>query len=281
MDALLDCLAPAKLNLFLHVVGRRADGYHLLQTAFRMLDWGDRLSFTLRRDGRIRRLTDVPGVPEQSDLVVRAAHALQQWAGCELGVDITVDKVLPMGGGLGGGSSDAATTLLALNRLWGIGAGRQELQAIALPLGADVPFFVFGRTAFAEGVGEALTALTMPPAWYVVVAPGVSVPTARIFASKVLTRDTKPIKIADFAMSGTRNDLERVACEQYPQIANAIDWLGAYAPARMTGSGACIFSEVGSEREAREIARQCPVGWQAWAVPSLEVHPMIGCAGPA
>jgi len=281
MDALLDCLAPAKLNLFLHVVGRRADGYHLLQTAFRMLDWGDRLSFTRRSDGRIRRVTEVPGVPESDDLVVRAARALQVASGVSHGVDIQIEKVLPMGGGLGGGSSDAATTLLALNRLWGVGATRQTLQAIALPLGADVPFFVYGQTAFAEGVGEQFTPLSMPPSWYVVVAPGVSVPTAEIFASKVLTRDTKPIKISDFAMSATRNDLERVACAQYPQIADAIDWLGAYSPARMTGSGACLFSEVGGEREAREIVRQCPDRWQAWAVPSLDRHPLYGCVGAA
>jgi 4-diphosphocytidyl-2-C-methyl-D-erythritol kinase len=281
MQEMRDCLAPAKLNLFLHVVGRRDDGYHLLQTAFRMLDWGDRLGFAVRQDGLIRRLTDVPGVPEASDLVVRAARALQAWSGCRFGVDITIDKVLPMGGGLGGGSSDAATTLLALNRLWGLEAAREDLQSVALPLGADVPFFVFGRTAFAEGVGEQFTALDLPPAWYVVVAPGVSVPTAQIFASKELTRDTKPIKISDFAMNATRNDLERVACAQYPQIANAIDWLGSFAPARMTGSGACLFSEVDSEREAKEIVRQCPQGWQAWAVQSLERHPLYGCAGAA
>lgn len=281
MQEMRDCLAPAKLNLFLHVVGRRDDGYHLLQTAFRMLDWGDRLGFAVRQDGLIRRLTDVPGVPEASDLVVRAARALQAWSGCRLGVDITIDKVLPMGGGLGGGSSDAATTLLALNRLWGLEAAREDLQSVALPLGADVPFFVFGRTAFAEGVGEQFTALDLPPAWYVVVAPGVSVPTAQIFASKELTRDTKPIKISDFAMNATRNDLERVACAQYPQIANAIDWLGSFAPARMTGSGACLFSEVDSEREAKQIVRQCPQGWQAWAVQGLERHPLYGCAGAA
>jgi len=279
MQDMRDCLAPAKLNLFLHVVGRRADGYHLLQTAFRMLDWGDRIGFSRRQDGRIRRLTDVPGVPEESDLVVRAARALQGWSGSRFGVDISIDKVLPMGGGLGGGSSDAATTLLALNRLWGVDAEREELQAIALALGADVPFFVFGQTAFAEGVGERFTSLHLPPAWYVVVAPGVSVPTAEIFASKELTRDTKPIKISDFAMNATRNDLERVACAQYPQIADAIDWLGAYSPARMTGSGACLFSEVGGEREAREIVRSCPERWQAWAVPSLDRHPLYGCAG--
>ncbi len=281
MQSLVDCLAPAKINLFLHVVGRRPDGYHLLQTAFRMLDWGDRLSFARRDDGRIRRLTDVADVPAETDLVVRAAQALQSWAGVPFGVDISIDKVLPMGGGLGGGSSDAATTLLALNQLWGIGASRDDLQTLALPLGADVPFFVFGETAFAEGVGERFTPMTMPASWYVVVAPGVSVPTRDIFGAKELTRNSKPIKIADFAMSATRNDLERVARARYPQISDAIDWLDAYAPARMTGSGACIFSEVESERKAKDIARQCPEKWQAWAVRSLEVHPLHAWAGSA
>jgi 4-diphosphocytidyl-2-C-methyl-D-erythritol kinase len=279
MDSLHGCLAPAKINLFLHVVGRRADGYHLLQTAFRMLDWGDRLDFRRRDDGRIQRLTPVPGVPEADDLVVRAARSLQDWAGVSWGVDITIDKVLPMGGGLGGGSSDAATTLLALNRLWGVGADRATLEALALPLGADVPFFIHGRTAFAEGVGERFTALDLPPAWYVVVAPGVAVPTAEIFSAKELTRNTDPITIADFAVSATRNDLERVARARYPQVADAIDWLGAHAPARMTGSGACIFSEVESAQQAREIVRQCPDKWQAWAVRSLDVHPLSAWAG--
>ncbi|QID18884.1 4-(cytidine 5'-diphospho)-2-C-methyl-D-erythritol kinase [Nitrogeniibacter mangrovi] len=276
---LLDCPAPAKLNLFLHVTGRRPDGYHLLQTAFRLLDWGDRLGFRLRADGRIRRVTEVPGVPPEDDLVVRAAHALRDWAGERRGVDILIDKHLPMGGGLGGGSSDAATTLLALNRLWGLHASRDALEALALPLGADVPFFVFGRSAFAEGVGERLTPLELPPRWYVVVAPGVSVPTAAIFGAKELTRNTKPIKIADFAMSATRNDLERVARARYPQIAAAIDWLGAIAPARMTGSGACLFSEFESERQARDVAGQCPAPWRAWAVRGLDRHPLFDWAG--
>ena len=271
---LIACPAPAKLNLFLHVVGRRADGYHLLQTAFRLLDWGDTLDFALRTDGCIRRANDVPGVAEADDLVVRAARLLQAHTGSALGADITVHTVLPMGGGLGGGSSDAATTLVALNRLWATGLSRAELQTLGLALGADVPVFVFGRDAFAEGVGEALQPLALPPAWYVVVSPGVSVPTAEIFSAEDLTRNTAPIKMADFAPSTTRNDLQAVACSRYPEVQRAIDWLDAYAPALMTGSGACVFAEVPSEAEADRITKNCPPQWKAWKVRSLTRHPL-------
>ena len=271
---LIACPAPAKLNLFLHVVGRRADGYHLLQTAFRLLDWGDTLDFALRTDGCIRRANDVPGVAEADDLVVRAARLLQAHTGSALGADITVHKVLPMGGGLGGGSSDAATTLVALNRLWATGLSRAELQTLGLALGADVPVFVFGRDAFAEGVGEALQPLALPPAWYVVVSPGVSVPTAEIFSAEDLTRNTAPIKMADFAPSTTRSDLQAVACSRYPEVQRAIDWLDAYAPALMTGSGACVFAEVPSEAEADRITKNCPPRWKAWKVRSLTRHPL-------
>lgn len=268
------CPAPAKLNLFLHVVGRRADGYHLLQTAFRLLDWGDTLDFTLRNDGRVRRTNAVPGIAEEDDLVVRAARLLQAHTGCSLGADITLHKALPMGGGLGGGSSDAATTLIALNRLWGTGLSRGALQALGLRLGADVPVFVFGQDAFAEGVGEALQPLALAPAWYVVLSPGVSVPTAEIFSAKDLTRNTAPIKMADFAASTTRNDLQPVACSRYPEVQRAIDWLNASAPAMMTGSGACVFAEVSSEAEADRIAKICPPRWKAWKVRSLTRHPL-------
>ena len=268
------CPAPAKLNLFLHVVGRRADGYHLLQTAFRLLDWGDTLDFALRSDGRIRRVNEVPGVAEADDLVVRAARLLQTHTGSTLGADITVHKVLPMGGGIGGGSSDAATTLIALNRLWGTGLSRTDLQALGLRLGADVPVFVFGRDAFAEGVGEALQPLELPPAWYVVVSPGGSVPTAEIFSAEDLTRNTPPIKMADFAASTTRNDLQAVACSRYPEVQRAIDWLGTFAPAMMTGSGACVFAEVPSEVEADRITKDCPPRWKAWKARSLSRHPL-------
>jgi 4-diphosphocytidyl-2-C-methyl-D-erythritol kinase len=196
--SLRNCLAPAKLNLFLHITGRRPDGYHALQTVFQLLDWGDVLHFTRRDDGVIARITDVPGVPEADDLVVRAARLLQSTAGTPLGVNIEIDKILPMGAGLGGGSSDAATVLLALNRLWGVGLSRQALQDLALRLGADVPFFVFGQNAFAEGVGEALQAVDLPKRFFLVVSPAVHVPTAAIFSEKALTRDSKVLTITDF-----------------------------------------------------------------------------------
>lgn len=268
------CPAPAKINLFLHVVGRRADGYHLLQTAFRLLDWGDTMDFALRADGAIRRMNDVPGVPAEDDLVIRAARLLQQTTGTRLGADITLHKVLPMGGGIGGGSSDAATTLIALNRLWGTRLGRDELQALGLRLGADVPVFVFGRDAFAEGVGEALQPLALPTAWYVVVFPQVGVPTAEIFRAPELTRDSPVIKIADFVTSTTRNDLQPVACSKFPEVKRVIDWLTQYAPARMTGSGACVFAEAASEDDAQRIVASCPGHWQAWKVRSLTRHPL-------
>ena len=268
------CPAPAKLNLFLHVVGRRADGYHLLQTAFRMLDWGDSLDFALREDAAVHRTTAVAGVPEEQDLVVRAGRLLQQATGCRLGADISIDKRLPMGGGLGGGSSDAATTLIALNRLWGTGLSRAALAQLGLQLGADVPFFIFGRDAFAEGVGEELQPLALPPAWYVVIAPPVLVPTAEIFRAGELTRNTEPIRITDFAASTTRNDLQAVACNLYPAVGAAIEWLAQFAPARMTGSGACVFAEVGSEMEANNTVEKCPAPLRAWKAKSLARHPL-------
>lgn len=271
---LIGCPAPAKLNLFLHVVGRRADGYHLLQTAFRLLDWGDTLDFTLRTDGEIRRTSDVAGVPAEHDLVVRAARLLQAHTGCRLGAEIALHKVLPMGGGLGGGSSDAATTLIALNRLWDTGLTRTELQTLGLQLGADVPVFIFGCDAFAEGVGEALQPLELPPAWYVILSPGVSVPTAEIFCAEDLTRNTPLIKMADFAASTTRNDLQPVACNRYPEVKSAIDWLAQFAPARMTGSGACVFAEVASDDDAERIAASRPERWAAWKVRSASRHPL-------
>lgn len=279
MSAPLTCLAPAKLNLFLHVVGRRPDGYHLLQTAFRMLDWGDELTFQVRNDGLVRRLNTLEGVPEQEDLVVRAARLLQATQGVTQGVDITVTKRLPMGGGLGGGSSDAATVLLALNRLWGLNLSRPALQALGLRLGADVPFFIFGESAFAEGVGEVLQPMALPPAWYVVVAPPVSIPTAAIFAAKELTRDTCPIKIADFAACTTRNDLEAVAKARFPEVSEVLDWLGRFGPARMTGSGACVFLQEADEAGADKVLGECPARWRAWKAKGLDKHPLHDWVG--
>ncbi|MCB1957723.1 MAG: 4-(cytidine 5'-diphospho)-2-C-methyl-D-erythritol kinase, partial [Rhodocyclaceae bacterium] len=229
MSERLRCLAPAKINLFLHVVGRRSDGYHLLQSVFRLIDWSDEITLEARDDGRVVRAHEVPGVPQAQDLMVRAAESLQQATGCRLGVTLSIDKRLPMGGGLGGGSSDAATVLLALNRLWSLGLTRSELMALGLRLGADVPFFLFGRDAFVEGIGEQLRAIDLPGAWYVVLAPQVSVPTPRIFSDPSLTRNTPPIRMADFAASTTRNDLEAVVRLRYPEVDRAIRWLAQFS----------------------------------------------------
>ncbi|MBL8444064.1 MAG: 4-(cytidine 5'-diphospho)-2-C-methyl-D-erythritol kinase [Zoogloeaceae bacterium] len=270
-----DCPAPAKLNLFLHVVGRRPDGYHLLQSAFRLIELADSLSFGIRHDGLLRRTNIVEGVPERDDLVVRAGALLQAETGCRLGADIRVDKRIPMGAGLGGGSSDAATTLLALNRLWQTGLDRKTLASLGLRLGADIPFFIFGRDAFAQGIGEDLQPLVLEPAFYVLLSPGVSIPTREIFAAKELTRDSEAIKITDFAMSTCRNDLQPVACSRYPAVQDAIDWLSQQAPARMTGSGSCIFAQVASESEASRIIEHCPSKWRAWKTRSISCHPLL------
>ena len=277
-----NCPAPAKLNLFLHVTGRRSDGYHLLQTVFQLIDYGDTLHFALRDDGAIRRTNVVPGVPQESDLIVRAARLLHAAGhgkpGANIrGVDISIEKRLPLGGGLGGGSSDAATTLMALNHLWQTGFTRTELMALGLRLGADVPFFLFGESAFAEGVGEALVAVETPPRWFVVIEPGVAVPTAAIFGMPELTRDTKPVKIADFSAAPDgfgKNDLQAVVVKHFPAVANAIEWLGAHGDARMTGSGACVFCSFEQERQAEQVLQAARMRWKAWKAKALAYHPL-------
>jgi 4-diphosphocytidyl-2-C-methyl-D-erythritol kinase len=266
--------APAKLNLFLHVVGRRPDGYHLLQTAFRFIDYGDELTFAVRADGVIRRITPMEGVPAEQDLSVRAARALQQETGCRQGADIGIVKRLPMGGGLGGGSSDAATTLIALNRLWRTGLSRERLQRLALGLGADVPVFVFGMNAFAEGVGERLQALQLPPAWYLILVPELAVSTAEIFSAVELTRNTNAITIAAFSVGQGHNDLEPVVCGRYPQVARHLEWLHRYGDARMTGSGACVFCAFDSEEQARRVLLELPADMQGFVARGLDRHPL-------
>jgi 4-diphosphocytidyl-2-C-methyl-D-erythritol kinase len=266
--------APAKLNLFLHVVGRRQDGYHLLQTAFRFIDYGDELTFAMRADGVIRRITPMEGVPAEQDLSVRAARALQQETGCREGADIGIVKRLPMGGGLGGGSSDAATTLIALNRLWRTGLSRERLQRLALGLGADVPVFVFGQNAFAEGVGERLQALQLPPAWYLILVPELAVSTAEIFSAVELTRNTNAITIAAFSVGQGHNDLEPVVCGRYPQVARHLEWLHRYGDARMTGSGACVFCAFDSEEQARRVLLELPADMQGFVARGLDRHPL-------
>lgn len=270
--------APAKLNLFLHVVGQRPDGYHLLQTVFRFIDYGDSLSFAVRDDGQILRLNSLPGLEPERDLTVRAARLLQQASGCRLGVDIALEKRLPMGGGLGGGSSDAATVLLALNRLWNLNLSRIELQELGLRLGADVPVFLFGEGAFAEGIGEKLQPVALPAAWYVVLVPPVAVSTPEIFASRELTRDTKPIKMSDFSTGCGSNDLEPVVCRKYPQVAEYLAWLRGFGDARMTGSGACVFAGFSDEEEARRVFSLKPAKMAGFVAKGLDRHPLYDFA---
>ncbi len=270
--------APAKLNLFLHVVGRRADGYHRLQTLFRFLDYGDRLGVTVRADGAIHLLDALPGVSMENNLCYRAARRLQQETGCRLGADIALDKRLPLGGGLGGGSSDAATLLVALNRLWSLGLPRAELQRLALGLGADVPVFVFGRSAFAEGVGERLQAVTLAPAVYVVLIPPVQVATAEIFASPGLTWDTPEMTIAALSAGCGHNDLEPVAVAAYPVIGEYLHWLGRFGDARMTGSGACVFAAFPDHASAAQVYALRPPEMKGFVAAGLDVHPMYALA---
>lgn len=271
------CLAPAKLNLLLHVVGRRRDGYHLLQTVFRLIDFSDRLDFSLREDGVINLRTPTPGVPEEMDLCVRAAKLLQQKSNSSMGVEISLEKRIPMGGGLGGGSSDAATTLLALNYLWKLGWRRERLMELGLILGADIPVFIFGENAFAEGIGEKLSPITLPPAWYLVLTPPVQVPTIQVFSSRELTRNTIPIKIPPFSIKHGHNDLELVVCSQYPEVARHLEWLKQLNNATitaMTGSGACVFAEFATEFEAGVALARIPVDMSGFVARGLDRHPM-------
>ncbi|MEX3762387.1 4-(cytidine 5'-diphospho)-2-C-methyl-D-erythritol kinase [Paraburkholderia phenoliruptrix] len=286
--SLRDCLAPAKLNLFLHITGRRPDGYHTLQTVFQLLDWGDTLHFTRRDDGLVTRSTDIADVPPEHDLTVRAANLLKAHTGSPQGVDIEIDKRLPMGAGLGGGSSDAATTLLALNRLWNLNLPRQELQDLALKLGADVPFFVFGKNAFAQGVGEALDVVQLPPRHFLVVTPRVHVPTAAIFSEKALTRDSKALTITDFPAelscntewpeSFGRNDMQQVVVGKYAEVAQVLRWFENIAPARMSGSGASVFAAFRSKAEAEAARAKLPGEWNSAVAASLEQHPLFAFA---
>ncbi len=272
--ATLSCPAPAKLNLFLHVTGRRADGYHLLQTLFRFVDLNDTLHFGLRNDGEVHRVNVIEGVPAEQDLCVRAARLLQKESGCTLGVDIEIEKRIPMGGGLGGGSSDAATTLIALNRMWELGLSRERLMELGLQLGADVPVFVFGENAFAEGVGEKLQAYSLPDAWYVVLFPPVHVPTAKIFSHSELTRDSVSIIIRALSTQQRRNDLQSVVCKLYPIVGSYIAELGKYGKALMTGSGACVFAEFDNQSQAETVLKQLPVEMSGIVVKGLSRHPL-------
>ena len=266
--------APAKLNLFLHVVGRRDDGYHLLQTAFRLIDCCDRLRFLPRPSPEVTLLQPLPGIEESEELCVRAARLLQRETGCRHGVDISIGKNIPIGGGLGGGSSNAATTLIALNRLWNLGLSQKRLAELGLQLGADVPFFLFGANAFGEGIGERLVPVLLPPAWYVVLVPPIAVPTHAVFAASELTRNTKSVIISSFSAGFGHNDLEPVVCRLYPEVAAHLAWLKSFGDARMSGSGACVFAEFSTEAQARAVVSRLPQEMRGFAACGLDHHPL-------
>lgn len=258
MPARLTLPAPAKLNLFLHITGRRADGYHDLQTLFQFLDYADELSFALREDGEIRLHSQLRDVAHDSNLIVKAARQLQHASGCRLGADIWLDKHLPMGGGLGGGSSDAATTLLGLNHLWQLEWDKDRLAILGLSLGADVPVFVHGHAAFAEGVGEKLTAVELDEPWFLVAIPQVTVSTAEVFSDPELTRDTPANKLRSLLEGGGRNDCQPVVQKRYREVDNALILLNKFVPTRLTGTGACVFGSFPNEDDADKVARQLP-----------------------
>ncbi len=267
--------APAKINLFLHITGRRADGYHTLQTAFQFLDLCDELDFTLRTDGRITRSAGPSNVAPEQDLAVRAAQQLKQHTGCHLGVDIRVQKRIPMGGGLGGGSSDAACVLVALNALWRLALDTQTLAELGLELGADVPVFVSGHAAWAEGVGEELVPLEPLQRWYLLIQPRCEVSTAAVFADAELTRNTPPITMHAFLESGGQNDCERVVRRLYPEVGDALDWLASMGDARMTGTGGCVFCGFQTREQAQQAATQAPMQWRSYIVQGRNRSPLL------
>jgi len=267
--------APAKLNLFLHIVGRRADGYHLLQTVFQLLDWGDDVRLRVREDGDILRLDPLAGVEAEADLAVRAARALREASGTRLGADIAIEKRIPLGGGLGGGSSDAATTLVALNAMWDTGLDEHALARLAAGLGADVPVFVHGRSAWAEGIGDQLTPLRLPDRWFVVIDPAASVPTRDLFQAAELTRNSQPLTIPLFA-SGvpTCNVFEPVVRERFPTVAAALDWLARCGESRLSGSGGCIFAPVASREAGLAVLADCPAGMRGVVARGVAESPL-------
>ena len=267
--------APAKLNLFLHVTGRRADGYHELQTLFQLIDLCDTITITVRADGRIERPAGPPAnVPAEADLTLRAALALQQATGTALGADLRVHKRIPQGAGLGGGSSDAATALLALNELWECRLSLDQLALLALPLGADVPVFIQGSSAWAEGIGERLTSVSLPPAWYVIIYPGIGISTREVFQSPELTRNSRLITIRAFFQSGGRNDCEPVVRARSPEVAAALDWLAREGSAALTGTGSCVFTARASAADAERLAARVPDRWMSFVARGLDASPV-------
>lgn len=267
--------APAKLNLMLRIVGRRPDGYHELQTVFQFLDLRDELHFQSRSDGRIVLATPLPGVSPETDLTVRAATLLKQHTKPAQGVTISIDKHLPMGGGLGGGSSDAATTLVALNQIWETGLDNTTLAELGLTLGADVPIFIHGRAAWAEGIGETLTDLDLPQPWYLVLAPDCHVSTAEIFSTPDLTRNSPRIKIRDFLEGDRRNDCLSVVRRRYNKVAAALDWLDQFAPAQMTGTGACVFAAFSDASTAEAVLNRLPADFVGFVARGINRSPLL------
>ena len=291
--------APAKLNLFLHITGRRPDGYHELQTLFQFIDYQDQLGFEIRSGGQIKRVNPLKSVPLERDLCFRAASLLQRSTGCSKGVDIFLEKNIPMGSGLGGGSSDAATTLLVLNRLWKLHLSKARLADLGRQLGADVPIFVHGHSAWAEGIGELIEQADLPDCWYVVIYPGVMVPTGQLFGDPELTRDARPIKIRDYFTGGTVNAFEPIVRRKFPAVDQAIEWLtnpavnkvknevknevksGISCPGtpRMTGTGSCVFAAYSDEASADAVLKmaqaECPADWQVFKARSSKESPLL------
>jgi 4-diphosphocytidyl-2-C-methyl-D-erythritol kinase len=268
--------APAKLNLFLHVTGRRADGYHELQTLFQLIDLCDTIAITVREDGQIERLAGPPGVAPEADLAVRAAQLLRQATGSPLGATLKVHKRIPLGGGLGGGSSDAATVLLALNELWDGKLSLPDLANLGLPLGADVPVFIKGSSALGEGIGERLTPVRLPPKWYTIICPGVGVSTREVFQSPELTRNSPVSTIRALLDTGGRNDCEDVVRARAPEVAEALDWLTQFSPARLTGTGSCVFAACESPADAERLAARVPDRWMSFVAQGLNMSPVHG-----
>ncbi len=270
----LICLSPAKLNLFLHITGRRADGYHTLQTYFQLLDYGDNLSFESQSRPGIDLKTPLVAVTEQENLIYKAAKLLQQHTGTKLGAKIQLDKKIPLGAGLGGGSSNAGTTLVALNHLWKTCCTPTELQQLSIQLGADVPLFTLGQSAWAEGIGEQLTPLNSIDAWFLVITPNIHVTTQEIFRHPQLTRNTPPITVAAFREGAMRNDCQRLVCALYPEIADVLNWLNAYGQAKLTGTGASCFVSFATLTEAATVQKLVPLRWQSFVARGISETPL-------
>jgi len=272
--------APAKLNLFLHITGQREDGYHLLQTVFQFLDYADTITLSLRDDGLIRRVSDLAGVPAEDDLVVKAAKLLQQHCGADLGADISVNKILPMGGGLGGGSSNAASVLVALNHLWDCGLDQQELMALGVQLGADVPVFIFAQSAWAEGVGERLKAVDLPEKWFLVLKPQINVSTAKVFSNSQLRRDCSTITIRDFLQGQSQNIgnvCEKPVREMYPEVDQALTDLARYCEngeSKLTGTGACVFAAFDKQEQAEKALLELSKKWDGFVAKGMNQTPL-------